>query len=381
MLAAMSTGRTLILLAKAPAEGTPDKADAEVLPRSDVSEMIRILDAKLLNFNDSARSTHPLVKLARSRGPYWGLATLGVLHRHEFDNIYVTGEDLGMPLAVLLHATGAYGKTTVLIHHGGTAKRRVALRALGHRVWRNVICVSERQRDVLVNDVGLPGHKVHPFRQGIDETFFRKLPSDAPLGEYVFSCGRDSRDYPTLLDAASGLPIPFRIVASGWAAHAGVRQAKNIESTSNVLVERGLSFAALRDAYARARFTVFPLDKVDYAAGVTGMCEAMAMGKAVIVSASPGVADYVKHGVSGLVVPVGDARALREAIERLWADPVLTEQMGQHNRRWAEEEMTVTHYAQRVAGLFGVDVPHASGNPREAPTAGKDTDAPSLAAS
>lgn len=350
----MAVGRTLILLAKAPGNGGGEH------PRTDLSEMLRILDAKLFNFGDVAESTHPLVRAARSRGRYWGLAMLGVLHRNEYDNIYATGEDIGMPLAVLLHATRCYGKATVLIHHGGTPKRRIALRWLGHQVWRNVITVSERQRDVLIKDVGFPAHKVHAFKQGIDENFFRMLPSDPPLGEYVFSCGRDSRDYPLLVRAAEQLKeVPFRIVASGWSAHAGVRQANNIEARSNVVVENGLSFPALRDAYARSRFAVFPLNRMDYAAGVTGMCEAMAMGKAVIASDSPGVAEYIKHGVSGLVVPVGDERAMREAIERLWSNPALTEEMGRRNRKWAEAEMTVTAYATRVAGLFGVDVPRS----------------------
>ncbi|HTQ05746.1 MAG TPA: glycosyltransferase family 4 protein, partial [Polyangiaceae bacterium] len=268
---------------------------------------------------------------------------------------YVTGEDIGMPFAVLLHATLCYGKTTVLVHHGGTPKRRVALRALGHRVWRNVLTVSERAREVLIEDVGIPSYKVHAFKQAIDEVFFQPRPTDPP-GEYVFSCGRDSRDYPLLMQAAEGLPIPFRIVASGWSAQADVREAKNVEAKSNVVVERGLTFPALRDAYARARFAVFPLERVDYAAGVTGMCEAMAMGKAIIASASPGVAEYIRHDVSGLVVPVGDVRAMRDAIVRLWEDPALAQQMGSRNRKWAEAEMTATHYARRVAALFGADV-------------------------
>jgi glycosyltransferase involved in cell wall biosynthesis len=331
-----------------------------VHPRSDLSEMSRVLNATIFNFDDVAKSTHPLVRAARSRDRYWGLAVLGILHRNEFDNIYATGEDIGMPLGALLHATSCYGKTTVLVHHGGTPKRKTALRLLGHKIWRDVITVSERQREVLIQEVGIPAHKVHAFKQGIDERFFRMRPTDPPVGEYVFSCGRDSRDYPLLVRAAEGLAtIPFRIVASGWSAQPGVRQAKNIEARSNIEVEKGLSFPALRDAYAGARFTVFPLDRVDYAAGVTGMCEAMAMGKAVIASASPGIAEYIQDGVSGLVVPVGDERALRDAIERLWSNPEMTEEMGRRNRKWAEAEMTVTAYATRVAGLFGVDVPRA----------------------
>lgn len=350
----MPRTRTLILLASAPAADYGHKVAIGESPRSDISELVRILGADVLDFNDVARSSEPLVRLARQRGPYWGLAMLGVLRRREFENIYVTGEDIGMPLAVLLHAARAYGQVTVLIHHGGTPKRRLALRALGHNVWRNVICVSERQREVLVGPVGLPSQKVHQFNQGIDELFFRPPSGDSAANGYVFSCGRDSRDYPTLRKAAEGLSVPFRVVASGWAAHAGFKQAQNMEGASNIVVESGLSYRALRDAYAGARFVVFPLDAVDYAAGVTGMCEAMAMGKAVIASGSPGVADYMKDGVSGFVVPVGDTEALRSAILLLWGDPALCARMGRHNRKWAERRMTVTGYATRIAGLFGV---------------------------
>jgi glycosyltransferase involved in cell wall biosynthesis len=348
--------RTLILQAKTESEAGSPKPEPGVFPRSDLTEIIRILDATLLNFNAVASSNHPLVKLTRSRSPYWGLAMLGILKRHEFDNIYLTGEDLGIPFATLAHPMRCYGKATVLVHHGGTQKRRTALRLLGHEVWRNVLCVSARQREVLIEEAGLPGQKVHLFKTAIDTEFFRAHPNDPATGEYVFSCGRDSRDYPLLMEAAKGLPIPFRIVASGWAAHSDVRAAKTMGDEPNVVVERGLSFPALRDAYARARFAVFPLERVDYAAGVTAMIEAMAMGKAVIASASPGVAEYIRHGVSGLVVPVGDVRAMREAILRLWDDPALCERMGRHNRKWSEVEMGVTHWGRRVAALFGVDV-------------------------
>jgi glycosyltransferase involved in cell wall biosynthesis len=49
-----------------------------------------------------------------------------------------------------------------------------------------------------------------------------------------------------------------------------------------------LSQLGLRDLYSQSRFVVVPLHEVDFDAGVTTLTEAMAMGKAVIVTRTRG---------------------------------------------------------------------------------------------
>lgn len=353
--------KTLLLIGKAPSAESVSDADAGKIPRIEYIELARALDAKTLDYNDVDRSAHPVVALARRLGRQWGLAALGAIHHREYDQFYVTGEDVGMPLALMFRALRCHGRATVVIHNGGTRKRRKVLRALGDAVWRDVICLSDRQWHVLVDEIGLPAHKVHQFQQWIDEDFYHPPDEGTPL-EYAFTCGRESRDYPLLQRAAESLPhVQFRAVASGWAPHAGFDPADNLHPTANLRVEHGLSYLDLREAYARARFVVVPVANVDYAAGVTGICEAMAMGKAVVATASPGVADYVRQGTSGIVVPIGDAEGLAKAIDELWRDPARCAEMGRHNRRWVEEELGVTRYVRRVCGLFGLRVPERGG--------------------
>ena len=60
-----------------------------------------------------------------------------------------------------------------------------------------------------------------------------------------------------------------------------------------------------------------PLVDVDFDAGVTSITEAMAMGKAVIVTRTKGQVDVIHDGVEGLYVPPADPAALREAIVHL----------------------------------------------------------------
>ena len=58
--------------------------------------------------------------------------------------------------------------------------------------------------------------------------------------------------------------------------------------------------------------------------------EAMGCETAVVASDAGGLPEVVEHGVTGLVVPRGDATALAEAIGSLLADP------GPPARAWAE---------------------------------------------
>lgn len=63
--------------------------------------------------------------------------------------------------------------------------------------------------------------------------------------------------------------------------------------------------------------------------------EAMAAGRPVVASAVGGLADLVVDGTTGILVPPGDAAALRRAIQRLLADPHLRARMGAEGRQRA----------------------------------------------
>src|SRR5437870_13787013 len=84
----------------------------------------------------------------------------------------------------------------------------------------------------------------------------------------------------------------------------------------------------LRDLYGRASAVVVPVVESDFQAGVTVVLEAMAMGKAVVATAARGWANVIEDGVDGLLVPPGDARALRGALTRVLEDDVLRARLG-----------------------------------------------------
>jgi glycosyltransferase involved in cell wall biosynthesis len=144
---------------------------------------------------------------------------------------------------------------------------------------------------------------------------------------YVLSVGRERRDYATLVRAVSspGANVPTIIVASSpWSRSrsAGSGVDGVTAPPANVSWQGGLRFTELRDLYEKAALVVVPLEPgTEYAAGSTGLMEAMAMSKAVVVTDTPGIADYVSPGKTARVVPGGDPTALREAITHLLANP------------------------------------------------------------
>ena len=221
-------------------------------------------------------------------------------------------------------------------------------------MFRNLICLSETQRSTLM-DIGISPEKIVLAYNWVDERFFRSdfspAPSKVENEDYVFSCGMENRDYATLSVAAQSLPYLFRVVASGWSSDVGFAPAE-VAPTARLKVERQLSYTDLRLRYRDARFVVVPLNPVSYAAGVTGIIEAMAMSKAVIWSASPGIADYVQHNVSGLAVPPHDPIALAAAINELWQDPERCTEIGRRNREWVEKNLSMDKYVAKVCSLM-----------------------------
>jgi glycosyltransferase involved in cell wall biosynthesis len=115
----------------------------------------------------------------------------------------------------------------------------------------------------------------------------------------------------------------------------------------NITVERR-TLPELRDLYARSRFVVVPLLPSRSDNGVTVILEAMAMGKAVVCSATAGQVDVIEDGVTGLFVPVGDPAALRAAMVALWRDPERARAIGARARAYVERYHTLERFCSNV---------------------------------
>jgi glycogen(starch) synthase len=106
---------------------------------------------------------------------------------------------------------------------------------------------------------------------------------------------------------------------------------------------------ALWRLYAGASLYVVPSRFESF--GLTYV-EAMQFGVPVIATRAGGIPEVVKDGETGLLVPVDDRAALRDAIGRLMSDEPLRAAMGRAARADVQARWTHVHMAQRLLPIY-----------------------------
>lgn len=80
--------------------------------------------------------------------------------------------------------------------------------------------------------------------------------------------------------------------------------------------------------------------------------EAMACGLPVIATDVGGNADLVLHGVTGQIVPAGDADAIARSLVQLATSPILAEKMGRAGRQRILEKFSLDAMVGTYQGLY-----------------------------
>ena len=338
----------------------PSDLEAQVAdgkrPQADYVEMARQFGADLVDFA-KARSLHPRLGplIERIGGPHLLLAWTCFRLSRRYDTVVTDGEQIGLPLALLTRFSLRRRMRHLMIVHVLSVRKKVHL-ARTFRLTSQIdmlVVYSSWQKMFIERELHVPAHKVVLSTFMVDTSFFSPDRVSPNPRNAVCSAGLEHRDYATLIDATEALPIDV-IVASGspWSKRPDLLRGRDIPANVHVST---LTLFELRQLYADCKFVVVPLSPVLFQAGVTTILEAMAMGKAVICSKTPGQCDVIQHERTGLYVEPGDPEALRAAIERLIDDPELTERLGAAGRAWVERA-DIQRYAAGLA-KFVVQAP------------------------
>jgi glycosyltransferase involved in cell wall biosynthesis len=86
--------------------------------------------------------------------------------------------------------------------------------------------------------------------------------------------------------------------------------------------------------------------------GLVGI-EALSAGRPVVASDTGGVSDWLQDGVSGLLVPPGEARALARALNELLSDPERQRAMGAAGRDTVAERFSREQHVQALVAAYG----------------------------
>ena len=236
-------------------------------------------------------------------------------------------EGLALPLAF---ADAGRTPHVALVHHALRRRTRAFQRATGllHHIDRIVVLARSQER-YLRDQMKIAPERLRFVYDKVDHRFW--VPGGEPSDGTVLSVGAEARDYETLVAAVATLGVPTVVVAGSLWNDADRRFAA--DAPASVTVRSGLSFVALRELYDRAAVVVVPLQAgLRYAAGVNAVLEAMAMGKALVVSVTPGILDYVEDGLTARLVPPGDPSRLRAAVSELLGDQAQRAALGARAR-------------------------------------------------
>jgi glycogen synthase len=249
-----------------------------------------------------------------------------VLHVHDWMAGHcarVLAPALGLPVVATVHATER-GRHQGHVPAGTPAWVDAQERALVALADRVVVC-ADHVREHVVAHLGAHPRRVAVVAGGVDAAAWADGPT-RPAGALprVVAAARleHEKGLQVLFEATADLRCEVVVAGRGSAgpalrraAHAGVRFDGHLEQPALAALLRSAAVVAVPSLYE-------PFGLV--------ALEAMAAGAPVVASRTGGLRDLV--GGAGLLVPPGDAPALRRALARVLEDPALAARLAAAGR-------------------------------------------------
>ncbi len=322
-------------------DGAPDKWPYGLDRLAEYAEFVNAIDMPKLAPVD-------LVRLAARSGPRSrksgrdGLA-VGISWDERAALRMATRDDVDCLLSGVIWATDNHMSGNNRIRNAVT--RRVLRRF--DRVW----CLSSAQIAPTADWLGVERDRVSFLPFGIDAEFWSyERPSAGP--PVIVSVGNDrDRDPETLFAALDiiikSVPDVRALVQSDTTS----TPPKGVEMFSRVTHEK------LRTIYQGSTLVMVATKPNLHVSGMTVALEAMATGRPVVMSDTPGMRDYVPDGISGFLAKVGDPERMASAAIKIIESPDLCNQMANDGRRLVEEKFNSGAMAARIAALVQDSLP------------------------
>ena len=304
------------------------------------------------------------------------VAALGALARlaREADVVHY---HFPWPFMDMAHFVSRVRKPSVVTYHSDIVRQKSLLRLyqpLKHRFLRSVDAIVASSPNYLQSSPVLARYrdKTHVIPFGLDQNSYPQ-PDPARLAYWRERVGpkfflfvgvlRYYKGLHVLLDAMAGTDYPVVIVGAGPEEAALKAQAARL-GLKHVLfvgaVDEADKVALLTLAYALS----FPSHLRSEAFGVS-LLEGAMFGKPMISCEIGTGTTYINiEGETGLVVPPGDAGALRAAMRTLWDKPELARTMGARALRRFEQVFTSTQMASAYTALYQEVLARREGQPQ-----------------
>ena len=243
------------------------------------------------------------------------------------------------------HIVAVYQLAVPPISRAQWRAKRLTARAVDRHVG-----VGDRTSREIERLVGLPAGSVLTIHNGVPDD--QRASADLPgPGHLVGSIGRfeNQKGFDVLIKALGLLDdVSLALVGDGTERRRLQELAAEVGVEERIVWKKWTDdpHSDLRafDVFALpSRFEGFPL----------ALLEALLARAAVVASDVGSVAEAVRDGETGLLVPAEDSGALADAIRRLLADADLRRRLGEQGRRQVLEQFTADHMTQGFERLYG----------------------------
>ncbi|WP_338847267.1 glycosyltransferase family 4 protein [Massilia sp. W12] len=303
------------------------------------------LDFEIASTGFSARSIMRLSQLAREAD---------LVHYH-----------FPWPFMDLAHFLARVNKPSILTYHSDIVRQKNLMRLyqpLMRRFLGNVDRIIATSPNYMASSPVLAQYrdKAEVITYGLDKSIYPE-PSAELMQKWRAECGerfflfvgvlRYYKGLHILLEAAAGAPFPVVIVGAGpieaeLKEHAARLKLNNVRFVGAVPEEDKV--ALLKLCYALA----FPSHLRSEAFGIS-LLEGAMYGKPMVSSEIGTGTSYINnHQETGLVAPPSDPQALRAAMQTLWDNPQMAQEMGRRAEQRYWQLFTADKMAERYVALY-----------------------------
>jgi L-malate glycosyltransferase len=308
---------------------------------------------------------HPKGGIDSPRGLYQLARMVAFLRRGRFEVVHahdlwsnmigvVAGKLAGVPVIVTSQRD--------LSHDAWYKSSRKKWLRRAQRASSAVLTNARIIREGLVREEGLDTGKVRVIYNGVDLDRFRAAPGArahlfpgmerAKLVVLVGNMHSDVKGHPTLIAAAPGIrsrcpQARFVLVGDGEMRREFELSAENAGAAPNFLFVGRRSDVS--DILACCDVAVLP----SAAEGMpNAVLEYLSAGLPVVASAVGGNLEVIEDGVTGLLVPPGDAVALGNAVARVLEDDMLAQRLARNGRKLVEEKFGFERLTREAGELY-----------------------------
>jgi glycosyltransferase involved in cell wall biosynthesis len=332
----------------------------------------RHLDCRLLSLNDS----HELHRLTvggkefvftgyeRSKARFTATA---VRAARQHAKVVLAGHPNLGPVAQVMKIVAPRLRTIICTHGVEVSEPLPVLRRLALLRAKVVLAPSQDTANLVAEEQQVKLGRIRVLPWALDPDFEpipsaapqTQLPHGYPQGRVILTVGRwlANERYKGMDTLITALPrlltrwpeLQLLAVGDGddrvWLEELAEKNGVN----RHVHFLSGLSYAELAACYSACEMFALPSRGEGF--GFVYL-EAMARGKPVIGGAHGGAPEVIQDGVTGYLVPHGDAMQLATSIETLLADPELAQKMGARGKQRVEREFRFSMFAKSLKKIL-----------------------------